>query len=154
MEHKKFQYIIDASSIISQKPSEQHDRRIYRSIWDNIERLIGEGVIFTSSEIESEVQDDSLIAWINSNKLIVVPLEDDIQLFVKDILKKNPKLVDIKNMKSSGDAFLIATALKYGATVISEENKKKLYGIPAVCKNMGIQCYNINELCEHEGWVF
>ena len=55
---------------------------------------------------------------------------------------------------SSGDAFLIATAMKYELTIITEENKDKQNKIPCICKFYGIPTMNVAELCVFEGWVF
>ena len=66
----------------------------------------------------------------------------------------NPQLVDFKQVKSSGDAFLIATAMKYGLTVITEENKTGQKKIPFVCNSLGVPCVDILGLCEKEGWSF
>ena len=55
---------------------------------------------------------------------------------------------------SSGDAFLIATAMKYNLTIITEEKKDKQNKIPIICKDYGIQTMSITELCVAEGWVF
>lgn len=54
---------------------------------------------------------------------------------VKKVVTSNPQLVDFKENKSSGDAFLIATTMKYGYTVITEENKTKQKKIPFVWDN-------------------
>ena len=59
-----------------------------------------------------------------------------------------------KSGTSSGDAFLIATAMKYDLTVITEENPDKENKIPKVCKAYGIKALNITELCEQENWIF
>lgn len=66
----------------------------------------------------------------------------------------NPQLVDFKQVKSSGDAFLIATAMKYDLTVITEENKTGQKKIPFVCNSLGVPCVDILGLCEKEGWSF
>lgn len=65
-----------------------------------------------------------------------------------------PQLVDFKQVKSSGDAFLIATAMKYDLTVITEENKTGQKKIPFVCNSLGVPCVDILGLCEKEGWSF
>ena len=54
---------------------------------------------------------------------------------VKKVVTSNPQLVDFKENKSSSDAFLIATTMKYGYTVITEENKTKQKKIPFVWDN-------------------
>lgn len=59
-----------------------------------------------------------------------------------------------KSGTSSGDAFLIATAMKYGLTVITEENRDSPKKIPQICKKYGINSVNVTQLCEAEGWIF
>lgn len=73
---------------------------------------------------------------------------------VKKVVTSNPQLVDFKQVKSSGDAFLIATAMKYDLTVITEENKTGQKKIPFVCNSLGVPCVDILGLCEKEGWSF
>jgi hypothetical protein len=63
-------------------------------------------------------------------------------------------LIDFKNAKSSGDAFLIATAMKYSLAVITEENKHSPKKIPKICATYKIPCFNITELAEKERWSF
>ena len=58
-----------------------------------------------------------------------------------------------KTGSSSGDAFLIATAMKYNLIVITEE-KGTQNKIPNICEKYGIQSLNINGLCEKENWSF
>lgn len=85
---------------------------------------------------------------------MVLPIDDAVQENVKKVVTSNPQLIDFKQIKSSGDAFLIATAMKYGLTVITEENKKGEKKIPYVCKNLNVPCIDILGLCEKEGWQF
>lgn len=59
-----------------------------------------------------------------------------------------------KSGTSSGDAFLIATAMKYGLIIITEENKDKQMKIPQISKKYGITSLNITSLCEMEQWKF
>ena len=81
-------------------------------------------------------------------------IDELIQKNVTTVVTSNPQLIDFKQLKSSGDAFLIATAMKYSLTVITEENKDSSKKIPYVCKNLGVPCVNILELCELEQWTF
>jgi uncharacterized protein YacL len=81
-------------------------------------------------------------------------LDEEIQRNVISIVTVHPKLVSFEQVKSAGDAFLIAMAMKYRLTVITEENKDKSYKIPKVCGAMGIPCLNIIELCSKEEWRF
>ena len=147
-------YIIDTSSILSQKDDEPHRRTINKTLWKCIDELISDGRIVTCSEIIEEVNDKDLKAWFIRLGGEILPIDDEVQENVKKVVTTNPQLVDFKENKSSGDAFLIATAMKYGLIVITQENKIKQKKIPFVCKNLNIPCVDIIGLCEREGWSF
>lgn len=147
-------YIIDTSSILSQKDNEPHRRIINKTLWKHIDELIAQKRIVTCSEIIEEVNDDDLKKWYTNLQGDILPIDDEVQDNVKKVVTTNPQLVDFKQIKSSGDAFLIATAMKYGLTVITEESKKGEKKIPFVCKNLNIPCVDILGLCEQEGWSF
>ena len=110
--------------------------------------------IVTCSEIIEEVNDAGIKKWFLDLHGEILPIDDEIQENVKKVVTSNPQLVDFKQMKSSGDAFLIATAIKYGLTVITEENKKGEKKIPFVCRDLRVPCVDILGLCENEGWSF
>ena len=147
-------YIIDTSAILSQKDDEPHRRSINKTLWNYIDKLIEQGRIVTCSEIIEEVNDADLKSWFLSLHGEILPIDDDIQENVKTVVTTNPQLVDFKQIKSSGDAFLIATAMKYGLTIITEENKRGEKKIPFVCRRLKVPCVDILALCEQEGWSF
>ena len=151
---EKTKYIIDTSSILSQKDNEPHRRTINKTLWNHIDELIRQKRIVTCSEIIDEVNDDDIKKWFTGLECEILPIDDDVQENVKKVVTSNPQLIDFKQVKSSGDAFLIATAMKYGLTVITEENKTGQKKIPFVCRDLGIPCVDILGLCEHEGWSF
>lgn len=152
--NSNYKYIIDTSAILSQKDNEPHKRKIYRSKWGKIDDLIREKKIVTCSEIASEVEDDEINVWMKDLNMEIIPIDNDIQENVKKVVSAHKDLVDFKSNKSSGDVFLIATAMKYNLTVITEENKNSSKKIPSACRTLGINCININDLCEIEHWVF
>ena len=75
---------------------------------------------------------------------------------MRQIVTEHPKMIEFtgKSGTSSGDAFLIATAMKYDLAVITEENPDKETKIPKICQSYGIRAMNITELCEQENWIF
>ena len=149
-----YKYVIDSSSILSQKENELHRRILYKKKWEKIDDLIRKKEIVTCSEVEGEILDENLIKWMKAQELTVIKIDEKIQEKVKIILDKYPGLVDFKQMKSSADAFLIATAMAYKLTVITEENKKKKDKIPYICRALNVPCINILELCQLKGWEF
>ena len=147
-------YIIDSSSIFSQKPDEPNRRRVYKGLWQRIDDYVKDKIIVTCSEIESEIKDDDLVKWLHEQQCEILPITDKIQDNVRKIVNEHPDLIDFSKCKSSGDAFLIATAMEYDLTVITEENKTSPKKIPSICKTYKIPCINITELCTEENWEF
>ncbi|MCE5177107.1 MAG: DUF4411 family protein [Caldisericales bacterium] len=149
-----YRYIIDTCSILSQKSDEPHRRNVYSTLWQNIDEMVKSKAIVICSEIEDEVEDGELKQWLQQNGCEVLPVDTVIQQNVTKIVNEHPELLNFSNMKSSGDAFLIATAMKYQITVITEENKDSPKKIPKICAAYSIPCLNVNELAEQEGWTF
>ena len=151
-----YKYIIDTSSILSQKPNESNRRKVYKSLWDNIDTMIKEKTIITCSEVFEEIKDESIKAWIKAQQCSILEIDNTIQYNVRKIVTENPKMIEFsgKTGSSSGDAFLIATAMAYHLTVITEENKNSPYKIPMICQKYNIESVNIVGLSEREGWVF
>lgn len=151
-----YKYIMDTSSILSQKPGEPHNRLVYKSKWSKIENCIREHIIVTCSEVKEEVGDKDIQQWLATHHCVILEIDDIVQKNVRKIVTENPKMIEFtgKSGTSSGDAFLIATAMKYGLTVITEENRKNSRKIPQICKKYGINSVNVTQLCEAEGWIF
>ena len=81
---------------------------------------------------------------------------NEIQQNVSKIVNEYPKMISFNGDcgSSSGDAFLIATAMKYKLAIITEENKEKNNKIPDICRCYNIPTYSITDLCIKEGWTF
>jgi len=149
-----YRYIIDTCSILSQKSDEPHRRSVYSTLWQNIDEMVKLKAIVICSEIKDEVEDDVLKLWLQQNGCEVLDVDSIIQQNVTKIVNEHPELLSFSNMKSSGDAFLIATAMKYQIAVITEENKTSPKKIPKICEAYNIPCYNVTELADKEGWTF
>ena len=151
-----YKYMIDASSVFSQKENDSFPRKIHKTLWERIDMMIETQEIVTCSEIEEEVKiDDEVGHWLHDHRCIILPIDEPIQRNVRKIVTEHPRLIEFGvSGSSSGDAFLIATAMKYGLTIITEENKEKHNKIPYICRSYSIQTKNITELCKEEGWVF
>lgn len=145
-------YIIDTSSMLSQKSDEQYRRTVYRSLWNKIDEMVQGQEIVTCSETASEVHDDDIKKWMVAQGMQVLPIDDEVQDNVRKIVTVvNKDLVDFKANKSSGDVFLIATAKKYELSVITEEAVNSPKKIPYTCQKMGIKCINLLGFMEENG---
>lgn len=151
-----YKYIMDTSAVLSQKPNEPHRRSVYRGLWERIEGHIRDHVIVICSEVKEEIKDDTIKDWISQNNCLILDIDESIQINVRKIVTENPTMIEFtgKSGTSSGDAFLIATAMKYNLVVVTEENKKKETKIPKICEKYGITAINLTELCEIENWKF
>lgn len=148
-------YIIDASSLISQKSDESYNIAVHSSMWSKIADLINKGIIVTNRVILNEIRDPEVIDWLKSKGIQKLEIDKETQECVKKILKEHPKMIKIKKTgSSSGDPFLIASAMRYNLIVITEESKTSENKIPQVCDAYSIKCLNLNELCINEGWKF
>ena len=145
-------YIIDTSAMLSQKAHEQYRRTVYRSLWNKIDDMVQGQEIVTCSETASEVQDEEIKKWMATQGMQILPIDDEIQDNVREIVTiVNKDLVDFKANKSSGDAFLIATAKKFGLSVITEEAVNSPKKIPFTCQKMGIKCMSLLGFMEEIG---
>ena len=71
-------YIIDTSSILSQKDNEPHRRSINKTLWKHIDELIAQHRIVTCSEIIEEVNDDALKQWYIGLSGEILPIDDEV----------------------------------------------------------------------------
>ena len=154
MGKQPYKFIIDTSAMLSQKGNEMFRRSVLKSQWASLDEMVKSEEIVTCSEIKDEVQDDSIKDWMRDCSMKVLPLDAEVQALVKKVVKTNTELVDFKANKSSGDAFLIATAMKYGLTVITNENKASNKKIPYTCQMLSIPCVNIIEFFEQQQFVY
>ncbi len=154
-------YIIDTSSLIEMK--DRYLKNIFPSVWRNMEGLYKQRRLIAPEEVKEELLDDELKNWIKDKKdMFVKPDSEQIKM-VKEILEKFPFLA--KPEKPGGpnaDPWIIALAIKLKKQslfnkeyiIVTEESKTKSNRIPAVARHYGIECINLRELFEREGWKF
>jgi len=85
-----------------------------------------------------------------------VELEEDVQVEVKAILAKHPKLVMEKKQRYAADPFIIATAKVKGLTIVTEEKVTGTLNrpnIPDVCNDYGLAYINLLQFIKTEKWV-
>lgn len=152
-----YKYIIDTSSLLSQKHDRAYRRNVFKGQWEKTDEYIVNQVIVTCEDVEAEIGDKEVIEHFKRLCPVVLPIDYDIQENVRKIVTENPKMIEFTaNGKgsSSGDAFLIATAMKYNLVVVTQENSSSPRKIPQICKKYGIESISIIDLWEREGWNF
>ncbi|PKK83773.1 MAG: DUF4411 domain-containing protein [candidate division Zixibacteria bacterium HGW-Zixibacteria-1] len=127
-------------------------------LWSNIESLMLEQVIVSPLEVYFEInkKDDSLFEWIKNKKSLFLDLNSEIEISVKLIMSRFPKLVDERKNKSVADPFVIALAHVTGTKVVTFEKggTDSRPKIPNVCRDLAVDCIGFIDFIRNEQWVF
>lgn len=132
---------------------------VFPSLWERLTELIAAGLIKCSEEVyvELDKKDDGLHGWLKARKEVLVPIDRDIQRIVSELLRAHPRLVDTHRNRSQADPFVIATAEKLKAVVVTGEKprgKMDTPKIPDVCDARDIRCIPFLEMLRELGWKF
>lgn len=150
-------YVIDTGPIIDLKG---YYSEVFVSLWENIEALIRQGEIISTSEVYRELQkrDDEAKAFADKYKYIFKNPSIEEQVYVSEILRRHKELIRLKNIVSGfpvADPFVIALAICNKSILITSElYKANSHSIPNICKEYDIRCINIKEFFQIEGWRF
>lgn len=153
-------YIIDACSIISQNPRGSYSRDVNIGLWKEIDALVERRELVTCRQIADEVllgrKGDPARDWIENSGICILVEDEFVQEKVREVVNGAPRLLRFKTARntSSGDAFIIATAIDYGLTIITEEKRSSPIKIPQVAKKFGVESVSIMGLAQNEGWTF
>ena len=134
---------------------------VFPSLWDKLAECVAAGVLKCSEEVyvELEKKDDGVHDWLKARKEVVVPIDEEIQSIVLELLAEYPRLVDTHRNRSQADPFVIATAERLGkgtVVVTGEKRRGKLDTpkIPDVCDVRGIRPITFLEMLRDLGWKF
>lgn len=147
-------YVIDTCSFTALRRIYPYD--VFPGAWEAVSKMAENGIIISSTEvlIELQAQEDLIADWAKGHKHIFIPLTVDIQKKASEILQKYPNLLDLNNLKSNADPFIIATALLHNCSVVTEEgptgNGAKIIRIPNVCSSMGVNYLKLLDLLRAE----
>lgn len=151
-------YSIDTSSLLDGRVR-YYPPDVFPQVWVRIEELVDRGVLCATEEVKVELakQDDEVYNWACAHAHMFVPIDEEIQRVVSNILAGYAELVDTRRNRSGADAFVIALAqVKRCAVVTGEKltNNPNRPHIPDVCRGLGIRCLTILELFRELGWRF
>jgi len=153
-------YAIDSCSLIRLK--EVYPVDLFSPIWGKISELADSGRLISCEEIFDELESmqgdgDEVLDWASAHRSIFYPLDENVQRKATEILAIHPHLLDLKKGKSSGDPFLIATAMIYECIVVSDENPSggpRKVKIPDVCNYHSLKCIRLLDMLRAEGIRF
>ena len=156
---KTIVYSMDSSALIHAW-RRAYPPKNFPPFWDKLDALIETKRLFSSVEVLRELKrkDDELHEWCKARAHVFLPIDDDLQDQVIEIMGTYPRLVDTAKGRSAADPFVIGLARMNDPewTVLSEENPGKLNSpkIPDVCKAEGIRCLRLVEIIQEENWIF
>ena len=152
-------YSVDSSSLIHAW-RRAYPPKHFPPFWRRLEGLIEDRRLFSSVEVLRELKrkDDELHEWCKKYTDAFLPINDDLQDQVIEIMGTYPRLVDTVKGRSGADPFVIGLARLNDPewVVLSEENpgRQNSPKIPDVCRDEGIRCIRLVELIQEENWIF
>ena len=132
---------------------------VFPALWEKLEELIESGELRATEEVFHEIErkDDELHKWVRDHANMFIPLDEQIQIAVLEILQDHKRLLDTRKNRSGADPFVIALAKLEACTVVTNEratNSENKPNIPDVCSALGIRAINLLELIREQGWIF
>jgi len=132
---------------------------VFPLLWKKLDELIEKQILKATEEvlIELEKQDDAVFEWAKDRQQMFIPIDEDIQLAVRNLLRNHHKLIDERKNRSGADPFVIALAQVKGGIVLTGEhptNSQKRPHIPDVCDAVGVRWLNLLQLFREQKWTF
>ena len=130
--------------------------------WKLLAEDIVSGHIISPSQVKEEIykKDDDLKTWMKKRQIVPKLLQEEKQQIenkVQEILKNHPKILKRLGILEA-DPYVIALAWLKNGTVVTAERDGKRSGdehkIPAVCRELGVDCINPAQHIEGRGWRF
>jgi len=127
-----YNYVVDNNVLITLLTFYPKDKSTFKALWDEIENLIKQKVMFSTYFVYKEInkyrgKNDVVKRWAKSHKKrFFIPTDKETWELAQNIVKKFPDLLDKKKLQTGepdSDPFLIALAKSEGATIITQERK-------------------------------
>ncbi len=159
-------YSIDTSALIDLK--RLYPRVTFPGLWERIEVMVGDGRLIAAAEVlaELEQKDDDLVHWARGQTRLFVPWSSELVEAAQDVIRRFPGICDPNKTIPDADPFVIAAAwlasqepttdLFAAGTkwaVVTTERSIQGVRIPGVCNAVGLECLDLRNFFEYEGWV-
>ncbi len=161
-------YVFDTSSLIIL--FNYYKREIFPTLWSHFDQLVQEGKIISAKEVFNELsvgKEDSLNLWSKTNKGIFFEPTNLEQKYITEKIFSNQKyrkLLDKGKILHGGyaaDPFLIASAGAFQERCLvtqdgfdQQGNVSNKIRMALVCKELGINCENLEGFMKHQKWTF
>lgn len=130
----------------------------FEPIWDAIARMIANEQVLAVDEVKRELKrkDDEVFSWVRAQQGLFVPLQQDIQLATREVLRACPRLMAQHGAtRNSADPFVVGLALARGGTVVTQEmpgRSDRRPRIPDACIAVDVACRTLPEFVSDQGW--
>lgn len=93
-----------------------------------MDKAASDGQIWLVDEVVAELKrkDDGIYQWVKARETIIVPIDEDIQKRLSEIMKRYARLVDTKKNRSGGDPWVIALAAVRSPQSLSRHRRKSI----------------------------
>lgn len=151
-------YSFDTSSLLNGR-RDLLPPATFPTLWENIEEMIRSGSIRCADLVRDELaaREDDVHQWAKNQVDLFMPLTQDIQLAVREVLAQHERLIGVGSGRSGADPFVIALARVHDGAVVTEETLSRNLTkpkIPDVCDSMGVRSLNLMGFVQEQGWVF
>jgi len=129
-------YSIDTSALIDLK--RLYPRVTFPGLWERIEVMVGDGRLIAAAEVlaELEQKDDDLVHWARGQTRLFVPWSSELVEAAQDVIRRFPGICDPNKW-----------------AVVTTERSIQGVRIPGVCNAVGLECLDLRNFFEYEGWV-
>jgi hypothetical protein len=115
-----------------------------------------EDKLLAPAEVLHEIakKEDDLHKWLKARPHFFRPLDEPVQVAVREILNRFPRLVDTKKGRDGADPFVIAQAQVSSAIAVTQEEprpRSQSPSIPDVCEALGVKWIDFPGLIEVMG---
>ena len=147
-------YCIDTSGILDGFRS--YPLANMPSLWKRVDALIDGGQLFATIEVLYELRHkaDDAAAWASARPGMFVALDEAIQLEVREILQRFPRLMMQMKKRNAADPWVIALAALRNAAVVTGEfgGTDQRPKIPYICQQLGIRSLTFVAMIQEENW--
>lgn len=135
-----------------------YPKDVFEKLFSEIDKRIDAGDIVASDEVKVELEqkDDDILAYVKTKPGLFLPVDDEQQDHVTDILSRYPQWIDPAAKKNNADPFAVALGKSKGLTVVSFERNggAKKPKIPFVCQEFGVDHLHYTDLLRKLGLKF
>ncbi|MEN6292267.1 MAG: DUF4411 family protein [Methanobacterium sp.] len=149
-------FIIDTCSLIDLKRN--YSTQVFVSLWSSIKDLIDNGELISLKEVQNELVKDDKEFWTgihnNNGKNFFVDAHDKEIECLTQLEGFSIYDEEWAEGESMSDPLLICFGIANNHIVVTEENQRSERRIPYVCKQVGVDCINLNQFFEDNKWEF